>query len=1332
MLLGDAGVGKSVMAGVLAQRMKRAGNLGAAYFCRHNDGTRNNPRYLLGTIAYQLCKCNSQYKNVVGGEGGIRKLLGNSDLGVQELFTKLLLESLAKCNSCRQRTLVVIDALDETKYESRDDFLDLIMNRFPLLPKWLVFFITSRPEHTVQFRLKTYNPCIKICSGNSENLNFYQHHEQDIKLFLEKRVDFSFLPYSVEDIAEKCNGLFLYAFFIARFLMDPANSGKIGQLTNLLPRDIEDFFLQNFKRVSNKVGPGLYKKLFGCAIVAPSPLPVSFISFILQREHSDLEEQEITDAVSLFVVLRPDTRTFTFLHNLIPAWLTDKEKASPNFFVDRIKAGEYFRDIIVESLSAFVDKQAKGRPSTDDDILDYVVRVGVRFLSGFSDKVSVETIFRCLTSFKFIQRRIRNNRIEIYSLIEDFKLSAECQADVDVKKQVRHEICSALESNVYVLSEFPNLLHNCFRFTSKTAQSVVIPDCVSTVWMEYSWLPRPASKIRRDMSCLALSPDKKLLAGGSEGFIYLFDACTFENVQGPIKVLEMNIDHLEFSPDGKFLFFGKLDKWFSVDQGCVKELPQFAGNYRFYKWGSFIFDGRYIVVEGIDPELRGHELNCLVNIFGMWAMRELEQMPEFDITSLRVSNRFESFRLSKCNRQVKKKHSVRRFTIFKHRIQNALVGVKSLCPECSEFEKSYENKSLALLRQRVIELYPEIFKYQIWDTTSGRPALEEAFSPGVQLNPFFFLCHLTFDHDDTFFTGAEKSVSLCTVAFVNAVFYLSLNEYGLSYTHRAESEDLGQSFWLSSLVVTNTPRGFENWPARGRLTVSPDRTWIVVRRSNNEVHLFNKQMQLDHFDYRKPIHVIKEAVDYVTFAEDSSFLLYLTKHGSPHALCLQTGSVLSSVSGFILQSCMPGKEVGYCFRSGNEETIIFARHFVGGLCGVLSNPPFTSPHFMVTYSSADTIKSISSCAILTSWKRTNSDLPFTVVSRCCLRASPAPSGGREAHMKNCAFSRNGEFLATHQGSKILLFKYDEFSIYTVYEGEDDYTVSCLTFSADSTLLLFCMKRCNNTSSFSVWDVQNKVVLSSKLLYLLAVDCCCFSSDNMKVIICEQVNIQIWEYAGNSCRRLKALEPPGLFTGFDKFTHCSVSSNNQMLACCIRDKILLYPFNPPRQQDVLEIPHGHLGRVEFCQFLKGTRYLISYGVDGTVFLCDINEWKAVAYVRVTQGSESILSMAVSPEEDEVVCLTSLDRFCIIQLCGLKCAKLSSFPLLNMNASERVTPVESRGQQRERTVPTFQGAATSDSKDISENDWLFMLSSDENEDSEEDELESDRWASNIRCT
>ena len=79
-LLGDAGVGKSVIAGALAQHMKKARRLGAAYFCRHYDGTRNDPRNLLGTVACQLCNCNRQYSKIMGEEDGVRIMLANSNL----------------------------------------------------------------------------------------------------------------------------------------------------------------------------------------------------------------------------------------------------------------------------------------------------------------------------------------------------------------------------------------------------------------------------------------------------------------------------------------------------------------------------------------------------------------------------------------------------------------------------------------------------------------------------------------------------------------------------------------------------------------------------------------------------------------------------------------------------------------------------------------------------------------------------------------------------------------------------------------------------------------------------------------------------------------------------------------------------------------------------------------------------------------------------------------------------------------------------------------------------------------------------------------------------
>ena len=53
----------------------------------------------------------------------------------------------------------------------------------------------------------------------------------------------------------------------------------------------------------------------------------------------------------------------------------------------------------------------------------------------------------------------------------------------------------------------------------------------------------------------------------------------------------------------------------------------------------------------------------------------------------------------------------------------------------------------------------------------------------------------------------------------------------------------------------------------------------------------------------------------------------------------------------------------------------------------------------------------------------------------------------------------------------------------------------------------------------------------------------------------------------------------------------------------------------------------------------------------VFLWDISQSKAVGFTRIAEGYESILSLAVSPEEDRVVCFTSTGRVCMIKLCEL---------------------------------------------------------------------------------
>ncbi|KAJ7375990.1 hypothetical protein OS493_037542 [Desmophyllum pertusum] len=615
-LLGDPGVGKSVLAAVLAQRTRGAGHLGAAYFCRHNDGTRNDPRYLLGTIASQLCDCNTQYKAIVGGE-----------------------EPLSKCSPSQQRKLVIIDALDETEYESREDFLDLIMHRFPLLPEWLVFFITSRPEDTVQCRLKKYNPCVKICAGNSDQHNFYHQHEQDIQTFLKKRIDFSRLPYSVDDISKKCHGLFLYAHYIVEELKLSVDSGKkLNPLSDLFPGDIDDFFRQNFERVYEQVGQDIFKRLFGCAIVAPSPLPVSFISYILKRENSDRDEQQVIDAVSQFVVLRTSDQTLTFLHNLIPAWLTDKKKSSRKLFIDTKIAGEYFGKVFVEIISAVVDEPSSTGTSIDEDLEDYVSRFAVRFLCPFGGKDSLKTVFSCLTSYQFMERRILSGRIEIYHLLEDFKLAVDClPVEEKEKQEILQEISFVLESNVLVLLECPHLLHSCIRNASNAVQETVLIPCVSAPWLEWNVYAFPDTEIG-NMHCFSTSSDKKTVAGAKDRSLLFFDASTAETVRGPFEISGNTIDkidQLEFSPDGKFLFFGRLDKWFSVERGCVEEFPQFSGKSHIYKWGVFTRGGNCIVVKWNNRsynQITCQSKSCLVNLLALWAVKEIEQSRDDEMT----------------------------------------------------------------------------------------------------------------------------------------------------------------------------------------------------------------------------------------------------------------------------------------------------------------------------------------------------------------------------------------------------------------------------------------------------------------------------------------------------------------------------------------------------------------------------------------------------------------------------------------------------------------------------------------------------------------------------
>ena len=142
-----------------------------------------------------------------------------------------------------------------------------------------------------------------------------------------------------------------------------------------------------------------------------------FSCFILDRENSSLNEQKVIDAVSTFVGIQ---KTVSFLHNLIPAWLTNKKK-SQELYIDEKGAGEFLTEIVKEILCAFVGEPGLKLTSVERDLEICFVHFGVQFLCQHGGEDSMRLVFRCLTSYCFLEETICSGRFGIYHLLKDIE-----------------------------------------------------------------------------------------------------------------------------------------------------------------------------------------------------------------------------------------------------------------------------------------------------------------------------------------------------------------------------------------------------------------------------------------------------------------------------------------------------------------------------------------------------------------------------------------------------------------------------------------------------------------------------------------------------------------------------------------------------------------------------------------------------------------------------------------------------------------------------------------------------------------------------------------------
>ena len=278
-------------------------------------------------------------------------------------------------------------------------------------------------------------------------------------------------------------------------------------------------------------------------------------------------------------------------------------------------------------------------------------------------------------------------------------------------------------------------------------------------------------------------------------------------------------------------------------------------------------------------------------------------------------------------------------------------------------------------------------------------------------------------------------------------------------------------------------------------------------------------------------------------------------------------------------------KLGYLFRGDIEEKTIFLsnlfcpfmfmsksllnpKELEKSVAVFHSNSAFTSVTLadtsvaqksVATFCSTDSVINVTSDSRVKFLQINKARGDFTIKSPYKLKLEAA-------YVKNCALSPSGRLIAIHQGINVnlyiltvansveVLYKID------LFEAECENATVYMTFSSDSTSLLVCVQDYKHPPLCFVWDVEGKSRSGNfKSQTLLTVDCCCLSSCKTKLILCGEYQIEIWKYNEDPCRLLNRLGVEKPYQSVN-FSQCCVSLDNEFLACCIANRILVYNLN----------------------------------------------------------------------------------------------------------------------------------------------------------------------------
>ena len=324
---GNAGMGKSVIAAVICKRMQEAGRLSGSHFCQYNNVRYCKPQLMIQSLACHLSHALPEYKQALVEQ--LSRNLGTdlNNMGVEELFALLFKEPLSAAVDPGRNMLMVIDGLDESEYQGRNELLDVIANQFCKLPIWIRFLVTTRPALNITDKLKHLKP-LELKYNDGKNV-------EDVRMYFQKRLEhvvkIGNLGEYVKKLVLRSEGLMLYAHFLVLLITENPSIFHEGDLDDSLPLGILSFYHSYFKRLECELCEDLHMKeehflnLLSAVAASREPLPVGFVSKVLvPGNNSPLTRRKVLRAlnsVSALLPVRDDC--LHVIHKSVQDWLTD-------------------------------------------------------------------------------------------------------------------------------------------------------------------------------------------------------------------------------------------------------------------------------------------------------------------------------------------------------------------------------------------------------------------------------------------------------------------------------------------------------------------------------------------------------------------------------------------------------------------------------------------------------------------------------------------------------------------------------------------------------------------------------------------------------------------------------------------------------------------------------------------------------------------------------------------------------------------------------------------------------------------------------------------------